>query len=610
MRAIVGAFLGASVLVASPAEADVSEPAFRQTDVTRIENNPQVTSMAWAPDGSGRLFVTGKEGHIWIVKGSVVQPNPAFRFMPRNQGGELVTSSECGLLGIAFDPAFADNGYIYVFVTLHVPAASNQIEQQIIRFTMQGDTATERTTLIDGLPSTGANHDGGGLDFGPDGLIYWAVGDNGSGVGHGEDLESAGSKVGRATTVVGAPPPPGMFNDGDGPNYDHIHTRGTRNPYSMLFHPVTGELWISIVGDGWEQIFAVGENAHVGYPMENVEPGVGGATTSPIVAYRTGGTNGLNLGAASAVRANNVVTITTSGAHRLRKGATVTIAGIDDASFDGTFAIASVPSLTSFTYAQTAGDATSGNGTAQPDDYGNVILGGAFYDATLFPQQYRQNYFFGDFGTGQFVRVETASDNSVSRVSRFGTNLGNHIDASTGPDGALYVVDHGGNIRRISYDTTAQGIVVSPQNLRLSETSRGFVGVRLAIAPASDVTVTLARASGSTFVRVPQGTLTFTPANWDQPQYVEVTSAIDGDTVEDIAMLEASSTGIGTETVTVRVTDTQEADPSVIDSANPAVDGGGGTDASGCCGVGDSRGSFVLAMLVGGLVLRRRRARA
>ena len=128
------------------------------------------------------------------------------------------------------------------------------------------------------------------------------------------------------------------------------------------------------------------------------------------------------------------------------------------------------------------------------------------------------------------------------------------------------------------------------------------------MAPTADVTVTLTRASGSSFVSVPSGTITFTPANWDQPQFVEVTSSVDGDTVEDIATLDASATGISTETVTVRVTDTREADPSVIDSAVPATDGGGTSSSSGCCGVGGSSGgAFALSLLVASTLRRRRR---
>ena len=608
----------ACCIVSSIAHATVPDP-FVQTEALTIPSNPQVTSFAWAPDASNRLFVTGKGGAIWIVKDGALLPTPAYKFvnLDEDDNGELVVKSECGLLGIAFDPAFVDNGHIYVFATLYVPTPTGKvIEQQILRVTMQGDVATDRTTLIAGLPSRGENHDGGALAFGPDGLLYWAVGNNGSGEGQGQDLASAGSKLSRASTIPGAPAPPGPYNDGSGPNYDYTFARGLRNPYTMAFHPVTGVPWVNVVGDSWEQIFALSLADHVGYPMENVDPGTGDATTSPIVVYRTGTPPDLTIVANAAVRASNVVTITTSTAHNLRKGGTVSITGIDDASFDslpgafdsGFFPITSVPTPTTFTYEQTGPDATSGNGAARGADYGSVVLGGAFYDATLFPPAYRQNFFFGDFSSGQIVRVETASDASIARVRTFGTNTGRHIDAATGPDGSLWIVNHDGNIRRIGYTATTPGIVVSPQNLRLSETARGFVGVRLALAPTTDVTVTLARVSGSTFVSVPAGAITFTPANWDRPQYVEVTSAIDADLVEDVAMLDATATGYPGETVTVRVTDTREPLPLTPDDL-PATDGTP-PPSGGCCHVGESSDGLValgLGLVVTGALRRRRR---
>ncbi len=610
--------LCACLVTSSITSASVPSP-FVQTDIVTIPTDPQVTSFAWAPDTSNRLFVTGKGGAIWIVKDGALLPSPAYKFvnLDEDDNGELVVKSECGLLGIAFDPAFVDNGYIYVFATLYVPTATGKvIEQQIVRFTMQGDVATDRTTLIAGLPSRGENHDGGALAFGPDGLLYWAVGNSGSGEGQGQDLASAGSKLSRASTIPGAPPPLGPYNDGSGPNYDYTFARGLRNPYTMAFHPITGLPWVNVVGDSWEQIFALSLADHVGYPMENADPGTGDATTSPIVVYRTGTPPDLTIVANAAVRANNVVTITTSTAHNLRKGGTVSVTGIDDASFDsipgafdsGFFPITSVPTATTFTYEQTGPDATSGNGAARGADYGSVVLGGAFYDATLFPPPYRQSFFFGDFSSGQLVRVETAPDTTVSLVRTFGTSMGRHIDAATGPDGALWIVNHDGNIRRIGYAATTPGIVLSPQNLRIAETSRGFVGVRLAVAPTTDVTVTLARVSGSTFVTVPAGAVTFTPTNWDRPQYVEVTSAIDTDLVEDVAMLDATAAGFPTENVTVRVTDTREPLPVTGDDL-PATDGAP-AKTGGCCRIGESADgpvAFGLALIVTAALRRRRR---
>jgi len=72
---------------------------------------------------------------------------------------------ECGLIGIAFDPDFVSNGYVYVFATVSTS------EQQIIRYTAVGDVGTDKTVVIPGLPTVGANHDGGAVGFGPDGRL-------------------------------------------------------------------------------------------------------------------------------------------------------------------------------------------------------------------------------------------------------------------------------------------------------------------------------------------------------------------------------------------------------------------------------------------------------
>jgi DNA-binding beta-propeller fold protein YncE len=95
-----------------------------------------------------------------------------------------------------------------------------------------------------------------------------------------------------------------------------------------------------------------------------VTPG-GTGTVSIVSLDRIGRTAVTNITASpnGAVRSNNVVTITTTAAHGLTVGETITIAGVTDTSFNGTFSVASVPSSTSFTYNQTAGNATSGNGT-------------------------------------------------------------------------------------------------------------------------------------------------------------------------------------------------------------------------------------------------------
>jgi glucose/arabinose dehydrogenase len=195
----------------------------------------ELTGMAWAPDGSNRLFVSRKGGSIVIVKNGALLPTPFATVSP------LYTGSECGLIGICFDPDFMLNGYVYVFATV------SSSEQQIIRYTAVGDIGTDKTVLIPGLPTRGVNHDGGAIGVGPDGKLYWAVGDNGNGTGVDADLTSLAAKVGRAN-LDGSVPADNPFVDGPGGNNDYIWARGFRNPFTFNFQPETGALWVNCVG--------------------------------------------------------------------------------------------------------------------------------------------------------------------------------------------------------------------------------------------------------------------------------------------------------------------------------------------------------------------------
>ena len=97
-----------------------------------------------------------------------------------------------------------------------------------------------------------------------------------------------------------------------------------------------------------------------------------------------------------------------------------------------------------------------------------------------------------------------------------------------GPDGNLYIARYGGNILRVAFNASSQGLVVSRRFLRTSEGSVAAFNVRLAIAPVADVSVTVARTAGDTELSVTQGSsLTFTPANWATPQIVRLSSAQD-----------------------------------------------------------------------------------
>jgi glucose/arabinose dehydrogenase len=527
------------VVVPRAAFALPVDSSFTETQWTNVPGG-NLTGMAWAPDGSNRLFVTVKDGSVRIIKYGSPPTLVTTAFATLSP---IYTNSECGLIGLAFDPNFQVNHYVYFFVTV------SSSEQQIIRYTAQGDVGTNKTVIVSGLPTAGQNHDGGSLGIGPDGKLYWGIGDNGNGTGVNADLASMAAKIGRAN-LDGSAPNDNPFFDGGGPNADYIWARGVRNPFTMTFQPATGALWLDVVGTNYEQTFIITKGVHAGYnTYENNQPG---GYITPTIKYRTNGTDSLDLTASGAVRNAGVVTFTTTAAHGLRQGELITIAGVTDTGFNGDVYVASTPSATTFTAAQVGSDATSGNGTATTQALGGCITGGTFYAGTQFGPAYRGNYFFGDYNSGNVMRAVLASPTAIASLDVWATGISSYIDMETGPDGALYYIGIGGAVYRTVFNTTAQAIVVSKTDVWMSEGGDQSIGVRLATAPTANVTVSTARTAGDTDINVSAGaTLTFTTANWSVPQPVTITSTTDADMVMDTATISLSSSGLTTQSVTV-----------------------------------------------------------
>ena len=126
------------------------------------------TAMAVAPDG--RVFVAEKGGALRVVKNNALLSQP-FLTVGVN------TASERGLLGVAFDPEFSSNRFVYVYYT----TANAPIHNRVSRFTASGDVAAagSQVDILD-LPdlSSATNHNGGAIHFGPDGKLYAGVGEN------------------------------------------------------------------------------------------------------------------------------------------------------------------------------------------------------------------------------------------------------------------------------------------------------------------------------------------------------------------------------------------------------------------------------------------------
>jgi glucose/arabinose dehydrogenase len=521
---------------------------FQETTFATVGS--QVTGMAWAPDSSKRLFVSRKGGVIQIVKDGTVLGTPFATVSP------IFLNSECGLIGICFDPNFAGNGYVYVFVTV------SSSEQQIIRYTAAGDVGTAKTILVADLPTAGQNHDGGGVQVGPDGKLYWAIGDNGNGTGVDANLTSLAAKVGRANRD-GTVPADNPFVDGAGGNNDYIWARGFRNPFTITFQPDAGELWVNCVGTSYEQIFLVRAGEHAGWnDYENTQPA---GYITPKIKYRTNGTDTRGIAASGAARADNIATFTTTSTHGFRQGEQLTISGVTDASFNGTVYVASVPSGTTFTAVQTGADATSGGGTAVTLDQGGAVSGGCFWNSTAVPEVYRGNFIYGDYNSGRLMRARLSSSNTVLSVDYFVTGTTAQIDTTIGPDGALYYAQHSGLIRRLAYTNySGQDIIVTPTVLRMFEGGTTAFMVRLAQQPANSVTVNTSRTSGDAGINVSVGeTLTFSTANWAVPQAVQLEAVADANATSSTAIITATATGLAAQAVTVYALDVSATDFSV-----------------------------------------------
>ncbi|WNG45396.1 PQQ-dependent sugar dehydrogenase [Archangium minus] len=549
------------VFLASPVLAD--PPAGFEDTVYVSSELSSATGMAWAPDGSGRLFITLKNGQVRVVRleNGAIATQPGKPTQPVTQlfaTEPAVTASECGLIGIAFDPNYVLNRYVYFFVTV---SAS---EQRIVRYTDTGSTGTARTELVRGLPTRGANHNGGGIGFGPDGKLYWSIGDLGNGTGVNADLTSLAAKVGRAN-LDGTPANDNPFYDGVGPNNEYVWARGLRNPFSLTFQPATGLLWSNTVGDNYEQVFVIRKGDHGGYNnYENNQPA---GFLSPVVKYRTNGTDSHPIAPRGAVRAGGVATFTTTRHHGFRKGEKLTLDGVHDdegvldPSFKGSFYVSRVVSDTVFEVPLPGPDVTRSGGSATTQALGGSITGGTFYDATLFPPEYRGNFIFGDFNSGQLTRVRLAGDNSVEAVDAWGSGYVSAVDVALGPDGALYSMSHtGGTLRRITPQATGQKLVVSGLNVRVFEGGQAAFTVRLAQAPTADVTVRVARTEGDMDLTVVgEDSLTFTPTNWSVPRAVVLAAATDADSSSDSATFTVSSSGLGSEAVTATTIDSNGA---------------------------------------------------
>jgi len=225
-----------------------------------------------AGDQSNRIFIVEKGGTITVFQNDEAASNKSTFLNIQDRVDDR--GSEEGLLGLAFHPNYASNGYFYVNYT-----ASNPSRTVIARFQLsqqnpnQADASSEQVILTYAQPYD--NHNGGQLAFGPDGYLYIAVGDGGS----GGDPHGNGQN---RSTLLGSILRIDVDNQANGNNYaipkdnpfarnnqgfkEEIFAYGLRNPWRFSFDPDNGRLWVGDVGQNkYEEIDIIEKGNNYGW---------------------------------------------------------------------------------------------------------------------------------------------------------------------------------------------------------------------------------------------------------------------------------------------------------------------------------------------------------
>ncbi|MBK8502589.1 MAG: PQQ-dependent sugar dehydrogenase [Saprospiraceae bacterium] len=232
---------------------------------TYVTGLTQPVDIANAGDGSDRLFVVERSGRIRIIDSTGALMNGAFLDITSkvdDSGGEE------GLLGLVFHPAYATNGFFFVYYT----RAQASVGQAIIeRYTVSSDpniadAASSAEVMTISQPQE--NHNGGDMAFGPAGNLYIGIGDGGSGNDPGERSQDLTRPLGKMLRINVDQLPYGVpsdnpFSNASGDTLKTIWARGLRNPWRFSFD-THFNLWIGDVGQSArEEINYISEDLNI-----------------------------------------------------------------------------------------------------------------------------------------------------------------------------------------------------------------------------------------------------------------------------------------------------------------------------------------------------------
>ncbi|MEO8431548.1 MAG: PQQ-dependent sugar dehydrogenase [Acidobacteriota bacterium] len=203
--------------------------------------------------GDSRIFLVLKGGQVVIWNGASIRTTPFLDI-----AALVSTNSEEGLLGLAFHPQYATNGWFYIYYTNTSGSLVIARYHVLASDPNRADPASGVSLLTIPHP-TFQNHNGGNLKFGPDGYLYIGTGDGGSGGDPSCNAQRSDVLLGKLLRIdvdqnTTAPPyygiPPTNPFAGAGDPLDEIWARGLRNPWRFSFDRLTGDLFIADVGQG------------------------------------------------------------------------------------------------------------------------------------------------------------------------------------------------------------------------------------------------------------------------------------------------------------------------------------------------------------------------
>jgi glucose/arabinose dehydrogenase len=179
----------------------------------------------FAPDG--RVFISERQGRIRIIERGQLRSEPWMTI-------DVAASGESGLMGLAIDPQFTLNRFLYAAYSYRSGASGTRNRLVRLREDPKGGSGIADKILIDDVPGAN-NHDGGRVKFGPDGKLYWTMGDAQT-TRYAQDLKSLNGKILRLNSDGGIP------TDNPFPN-SYVYSYGHRNPQGLAWQPTTPRLY-------------------------------------------------------------------------------------------------------------------------------------------------------------------------------------------------------------------------------------------------------------------------------------------------------------------------------------------------------------------------------